>query len=66
MDYQKLLQQLGFNGNEIAVYMALLGLGMTQAGPIVKATKLHRMMVYTALDKLVQDGFATVVRKKNI
>lgn len=66
MDSRKALQDLGYTKNEATVYLALLKLGMTQAGPIIKATKLHGMLVYSALEKLVDYGLVSVVRKKHI
>lgn len=66
MDIKKSLIELGFTKNEATVYLALLELGITQAGPLVKKTKLHRMLVYNALERFVDDGYASVVRKKNI
>jgi len=66
MDLKKSLVELGFSKNEAVVYVALVELGITQAGPLVKRTKLHRMLVYNALDRFVDVGYATVVRKKNI
>jgi sugar-specific transcriptional regulator TrmB len=66
MNIKNSLLELGFSKNEAEVYLALLELGSTQAGPLVKKTKLHRMIVYNTLDKFVENGLATVVRKKNI
>ncbi len=66
MDIKKSLIELGFQKNEASIYLALLELGITQAGPLVRKTKLHRMLVYNALERFVDDGFASVVRKKNI
>ncbi len=66
MDIKNSLLQLGLNRNEIAVYTSLLKHGLTQAGPIVKETRLHRMIVYNALEKLIHEGLASVVHKKNI
>lgn len=66
MKAQQQLQQLGLHKNEAAVYMALLTLGYTQAGQIVKNTKLHRMLVYNALNTLNDKGLVTVTQKKNI
>lgn len=66
MDIKNSLLQLGFNRNEIAVYSSLLRQGLTQAGPIVKDTRLHRMIVYNALEKLIHEGLASVVHRKNI
>lgn len=66
MDYRKILQELGYTKHEATVYLALLKLGVTQAGPIIKATKLHGMLVYSALEKLQDYGLVTVVHQKNI
>ncbi|OGY81388.1 MAG: hypothetical protein A3F54_01905 [Candidatus Kerfeldbacteria bacterium RIFCSPHIGHO2_12_FULL_48_17] len=60
------LLQLGLNKNEAAVYLTLLTLGLSQAGPLVKTTKLHRMLVYNALDRLMDEGLVSVLHKKNI
>lgn len=62
----KTLLSLGFSDNEIRVYLVLLKSGLSQAGPIVKEAKLHRMLVYNALDTLVREGLAQVTRKKSI
>lgn len=66
MDLKNTLLEFGFNSNEVAVYLSLLKLGLTQAGPIVKETKLHRMIVYNALNRLVDERLATIVHKKNV
>lgn len=66
MDLKKVLVQLGLSKNAAAVYLDLLGRGTSQAGPMVKATKLHRMLVYNALDELLSEDMITVQRKKNI
>lgn len=46
------LQELGLTKNEATVYMALLILQSAGAGDIIKDTKLHRHIVYTALESL--------------
>lgn len=66
MDIKNSLLQLGFHKNEAVVYIALVTLGLTQAGPIIKSTKLHRMLVYNALDRLMDEGLASVLHKRNI
>jgi len=66
MDLKNTLIKLGLNKNEASVYLALLNTGLTQAGPLIKKTKLHRMLVYNALDTLEDQGLAEVVHKKNI
>ncbi len=66
MNTSKLLENLGLAKNEATVYLALLKCGLTQAGPLVKTTKLHRMLVYNALNRLVDEGLATVIHKKSV
>lgn len=66
MNLQENLTDLGLSKNEAQVYLALLGLGLTQAGPIIKKVKLHRMLVYNALQSLTDKGLASEVQKKNV
>lgn len=66
MSIQTKLERLGFSANEAIVYLFLAKNGAVQAGPIVRETKLHRALVYTALDRLGDAGLVTVTRKKNI
>ncbi len=60
------LKRLGLTENETRVYLALLGLGSTNAGEIIKKTKLHRNIVYDNLDKLIEKGLVSFVTIKNI
>lgn len=53
------LQKLGLNKNESAVYLDLLGRDLTNVGPIVQSTKLHRQQVYEALARLQEYGLVT-------
>lgn len=66
MDLKKNLIELGLNRNEATVYLALLSTGLTQAGPLIKQTKLHRMLVYNALETLQNLGLVEIVHKKNV
>ena len=66
MNLQSSLIDLGLSKQEAEVYLALVDLGTTQAGPVVKVTGLHRAQVYTALERLEKLGLITVVRKKRI
>ncbi|MBP9762471.1 hypothetical protein KBD34_02545 [Patescibacteria group bacterium] len=66
MDLKLALTELGLAKNEATIYLVMLELGITQAGPIVKRTKLHRMLVYTALTRLEEMGLVTIVKKKRI
>ncbi|MFC1696917.1 TrmB family transcriptional regulator [Nanoarchaeota archaeon] len=62
---QKLIK-LGFSNNEAQVYLALLELGSTNAGRIIKKAKLHRNIVYDNLDKLIEKGLVTYITTKGI
>jgi len=66
MELKKSLISLGLHKNEAEVYLALLELGITKTGPLIQATKLHRMLVYNALENLIEQGLATVLHKNNV
>ncbi len=63
MDYAKTLERFDFSKNESTVYVALLELGMTNVGPIVKKTGLHRQIIYQALETLEKKGYVLSVTK---
>lgn len=56
---KQLLEQLGFTKNEVIVYLALFDLGKCKAGELIEYTKLHRNLVYTALDEFVKRELVT-------
>lgn len=60
------LQRLGFTENEATVYSALLDLGLTNAGEIIKRTNLHRNIVYDNLERLIKKGLVSFVIIKGI
>ncbi len=66
MNIQEILMEFGLNKNEAAVYLALIKLGLTPAGPVIKLTRLHRMLVYNALETLINRGLATVQENTNV
>ena len=51
---QKELEKIGFTQNEARVYVALLDLGESPTGPLIKKTGLHRNIVYESLDQLAR------------
>ncbi len=63
---QEELQKLGLTENETKVYLALLETGSTNAGKVIKRTKLHRNIVYDNLDRLMEKGLATFVLIRGI
>ena len=60
------LIKLGFSSNEADVYLALIELGDSGAGEIIKKTSLHRNIVYETLDKLVAKKLVFEFIKKNV
>ncbi len=65
MNIIEALSNFDLSANEAEVYVELLGLGLTTAGPIIEKTELHRQLVYNALESLVSSGLVTVQRKNN-
>ncbi len=63
---QKELEQLGFSSHEAAVYLAMVDIGKTGAGEIVKKTGLHRNIIYETLDKLIAKKLITKVTRAKI
>src|SRR3989344_6526435 len=60
-----LLEELGLTKNEIKVYLALLELGSTAAGPLIKKLGMHRAAVYDIIDLLTGKGLVSYVIKAN-
>ena len=60
------LQELGLTDGEIKVYIALLGLGETTSGPIVKEAKVSLSKVYLILEKLSQKGLVANIVKNGV
>ncbi len=60
-----LLEELGLTKNEIKVYLALLELGSTPAGPLIKKVGMHRAAVYDIIDMLTGKGLVSYVIKAN-
>jgi HTH-type transcriptional regulator, sugar sensing transcriptional regulator len=60
------LQELNFSPNESKVYSALLEVGQTSAGEIIRQTQLHRSVVYETLDKLITRKLVFKLEKNKI
>ena len=61
----KILENIGVTKNEITVYLALLELGTTTTGPLIKKSELHSSRVYESLNKLIEKGLASFIIKAN-
>ncbi|MBU0546201.1 hypothetical protein KKA13_03025, partial [Patescibacteria group bacterium] len=53
------LHKLGLGKNEIKVYLALIELGKTKAGPVIDYCHLHRNLVYQSLNMLTKKELVT-------
>ena len=58
-----ILQNIGFTNAQIKVYLALLELGQTTSGPIIKRSGLQNSVVYNALNQLIEQGLVSFVLK---
>ncbi len=65
MMYLKQLERVGFTPREIRVYMALLELGESPVGKIIKQSGIPSSKIYETLDKLKSKGLASSVTKNN-
>ena len=57
------IERLGLTKNEALIYLALLELGSSASGGIIKKTGLHGSKVYAALERLKRKGLASYVIK---
>ncbi len=62
MDTQ-ILEDIGLTNAEIKVYLALLELGTSSAGPILDKSALQNSVVHMTLHKLIDKGFVTFVKE---
>lgn len=60
------LEKAGLTKGEIRVYLALLELGETSTGLIIKHSKITGSKVYEILEKLKEKGLASYVTKEKI
>jgi len=58
------LIELGLTNGEAKVYMALLSLGSTTVGPIVKESKIAYSNIYEVLDRLSEKGLVSFILKE--
>ena len=62
----KILKEIGLTDSETKVYLALLELGSSKKGPIVKKAKITSSKVYEVIDKLIEKGLASYVIKNKV
>jgi len=57
--HEEILSEIGFSKSETAVYLALLKIGTSTTGPIIKESKIAAGKAYLILDKLTEKGLVT-------
>ena len=57
----KVLKDLGFTDGEIRVYLALLEIGSSTAGAIIKKSKISPSKIYHVLERLVAKGIVSYI-----
>ncbi len=65
MSLTQSLGNIGLGDYESEVYLALLRIGRTTAGPVIRQTGFHRQIVYTALERLKERGMVSFVIQNN-
>jgi HTH-type transcriptional regulator, sugar sensing transcriptional regulator len=59
----EVLKEFGLTDAEAKVYLALLELGSTKAGPLIKKAGMHRATVYDCLKRLMEKGLVSYTLK---
>jgi len=59
----EILEDIGLTQGEIKVYLALLELGESSAGPVKKKTRLQNSVVHLCLGNLIEKGLVSYVEK---
>jgi len=61
-----LLRKIGLTEGEIRVYSALLSLGNSPTGKIMKKSGISSSKIYLILEKLIRKGLASYITKNNV
>lgn len=62
----RILEDIGLTNAEIKVYLVLLELGTSTAGPILEKSGLQNSVVHMTLNKLIEKGFVTFIKEGKI
>lgn len=60
---KEVLESIGLTNVEAKVYLDLLELGSSTAGPLIKRLGLHRGTTYSVLERLIEKGLVTYIIK---
>ncbi|MBL7206280.1 MAG: hypothetical protein ISS36_01635 [Candidatus Aenigmarchaeota archaeon] len=59
------LRRIGLTGGEVKVYLALLSIGQSSVGPIIKKSGISSSKIYVVLDRLAKKGLVTHITESN-
>ena len=62
---QTILEEIGLTASEARIYLVLLEQGASLAGTISRNTGIHRRSVYDAIERLIQKGLVSYIKKNN-
>ena len=57
------LKEIGLTDGEVKVYLALIKIGSTSTGAIIKEAKVHSSKVYPILDRLIDKGLVSYIKE---
>lgn len=64
--YEELLENIGLTKNESLVYLALLKIGKSKSGVIVKEAGISAGKIYDTLNRLLEKGLVNVTKENGI
>ncbi len=65
MAIHNILEELGLTNSEAKIYLVLLEKGSSLAGNISRNTGIHRRSVYDSIERLIQKGLVSYIKKNN-
>lgn len=61
MEKSEILMENGFTRSESLVYLALLNMGRTKSGEVIRKTGLQSSVVHNSLNNLIEKGFVSYI-----
>ena len=62
---EEILEKIGLTNSESKVYLALIRLGASSAGPLINEAGVSSSKIYELLDKLIEKGLVTTYSENN-
>jgi sugar-specific transcriptional regulator TrmB len=65
-ELRKTLKETGFTEGESKAYLAMLELGESKVGPIIKKSGISRSKMYDILERLIKKGVVSKIEKRGV